>query len=148
MDRLLVFCLAISGFMVIAIMIVIVSIVNWNAKNDPDKKHRRTNKIHYEPDRRWQYSHYDTFLTEEKRFGNEGERTVRRWIKSVMQEGDKLLENIRVEYGGRRMEIDCLVINKYGVFTIEVKNYVGDIIGNEEDDEWIKTKTTYSGQEK
>lgn len=41
--------------------------------------------------------------------------------------------------------MDCVIINKYGVFIIEVKNYVGFITGNEDDYEWQKFKITDSG---
>ena len=38
-----------------------------------------------------------------------------------------------------------MVVNKYGVFIIEVKNYKGELVGNEDDYEWEKYKTTDAG---
>ena len=38
-----------------------------------------------------------------------------------------------------------VIVNKYGVFIIEVKNYTGYIVGNEDDFEWQKFKTTDAG---
>lgn len=38
-----------------------------------------------------------------------------------------------------------MVINRYGVFIIEVKNYKGELVGNGDDYEWKKYKTTGAG---
>ena len=50
-----------------------------------------------------------------------------------------------IEYDGKPAELDNVVVNKYGVFIIEVKNYSGFIVGGEDDYEWKKYKTTDAG---
>ena len=80
-----------------------------------------------------------------KRAGIRGEAVAVRAIESVFREGDRLLTNISIEYEGKRTELDTVVVNKYGVFIIEVKNYQGRIVGNEDDYEWLKYKTTDAG---
>ena len=51
-----------------------------------------------------------------------------------------------IERAGRRgEEVDIIVINKNGVFIIEVKNYVGELVGDIYDSEWKKYKTTPGG---
>ena len=40
-----------------------------------------------------------------------------------------------------------MILNKRGIYIIEVKNYVGTITGGLNDYEWSKTKTTASGNE-
>lgn len=40
-----------------------------------------------------------------------------------------------------------MIVNRYGVFIIEVKNYKGRIVGGEDDYEWLKIKTTPAGNE-
>ncbi len=46
---------------------------------------------------------------------------------------------------GGRAELDNIVVNRFGVFIIEVKNYNGYIVGGEDDYEWRKYKTTTAG---
>ena len=45
---------------------------------------------------------------------------------------------IGVEYDGKPAEIDLVIVNRYGVFIFEVKNYNGVLIGGEDDYEWQK----------
>ncbi len=66
-------------------------------------------------------------------------------IKKCLNEEDKLFTNIAVFYDGKETELDNVIVNKYGVFIIEVKNYSGRLVGHEEDFEWTKYHTSESG---
>lgn len=66
-------------------------------------------------------------------------------ISQVLKEGDYLLTNIKIEYDGKQAEMDCIIVNKFGVFIFEVKNYSGQLMGEEDDYEWQKIKITNSG---
>lgn len=81
----------------------------------------------------------------EKRAGNYGEKVARDIICKSLTEEDKLFTNISFEYDGRLTELDNIIVNKYGVFIIEVKNYMGELHGSEDDFEWKKYKTTDAG---
>lgn len=76
--------------------------------------------------------------------GRRGEEKAALVIKSILRDGDFLLSNVRFTYDNRRAELDCVVVNRYGVFIIEVKNYAGYIVGKEDDYEWVKHKMTES----
>ena len=76
----------------------------------------------------------------EKRAGRKGEITATKLIRSVLREGDCLLSNVRVSYGEKITELDNVIINRYGVFIIEVKSYKGRLRGQEDDYEWKKYK--------
>lgn len=78
--------------------------------------------------------------------GRLGEKWATDVIKKVLQERDILLTNINIQYGDKVTELDNVVINQYGVFIIEVKNYSGTLIGNEEDYQWTKRKRSGSGE--
>ena len=52
---------------------------------------------------------------------------------------------MKIEYDSKPAELDNVVVNKYGIFIIEVKNYTGRIVGDENDYEWQKFKTTVAG---
>ena len=80
-----------------------------------------------------------------KRAGIEGERTATRIIRSLMQTGDRLFTNVRIEHDGEKAEMDEVLVNRYGVFIIEVKNWTGRIVGGESDYEWKKYKRTGAG---
>ena len=81
----------------------------------------------------------------EKKAGRMGERFATSVISEILDKDDILLTNVRVSSGGNNTELDNVIINKNGVFIIEVKNYSGDIAGAEEDDEWIKIEAIPSG---
>ena len=66
--------------------------------------------------------------------------TYEPWVIGVLREGDYLFTNISVSYDGKRTELDDVVVNKYGVFIFEVKNYKGQLYGNEDDYNWEKYK--------
>ena len=85
------------------------------------------------------------FTPEYKRAGSRGEAAAARIIESVLREDDRLLKNVTIEYDGMPAELDSVVVNKYGVFIIEVKNYAGRIVGGEDEYEWKKYKTTAAG---
>ena len=80
------------------------------------------------------------FEPPQKRAGRYGEKYAASVIKSVLREGDTLLSNVSIAYDGRPAELDCVVVNKNGVFVIEVKNYVGVLFGKENEYEWKKYK--------
>lgn len=87
-------------------------------------------------------SDFHLFESGARRAGRRGEELAREYIKSVLQEGDTLLNNIKLEYDGKTCECDNVVVNKFGVFIIEVKYYEGKLSGNIDDYEWTKTKIT------
>lgn len=80
----------------------------------------------------------------QKRAGRLGEKYGTGIIISVLREGDELLTNVEVSYEGKEAELDNVIVNKYGVFIIEVKNYHGWLQGLEDDYEWTQYKETYS----
>lgn len=86
-----------------------------------------------------------TFESASERAGRHGEEIAVEIISRVLKEGDHLLTNIEIAYDGRRAEMDCIVVNKFGVFIFEVKNYSGQLVGDEDDYEWQKVKITDSG---
>ena len=85
------------------------------------------------------------FQPGERRAGRQGEALAAQIIRQALHEGDRLFTNVSIEYDGRPAELDNVIVNRYGVFIIEVKNYKGNIIGNEDDYEWRKYKTTSAG---
>ncbi|MBR4636889.1 MAG: NERD domain-containing protein [Clostridia bacterium] len=80
-----------------------------------------------------------------RRTGRRGEVLATEIIRQALYEGDHLFTNVSIEYDGRPAELDNVIVNRYGVFIIEVKNYKGLIVGAEDDYEWRKYKTTSAG---
>lgn len=94
---------------------------------------------------KWLFSFDWTFESASRRAGRHGEEVAAEMIRQVLREGDFLLTNIEISYDGKRAEIDCIIVNKFGVFIFEVKNYSGQLVGDEDDYEWQKIKITDSG---
>lgn len=80
-----------------------------------------------------------------RRAGRKGEEAATNIIRQVLHEEDMLFTNVSISYDGKPTELDNVVVNSYGVFIIEVKNYVGRIVGEEDDFEWQKYKMTDTG---
>ena len=83
----------------------------------------------------------------QKRAGIRGEKFTSKLIRETLRNDDTLLCNVRISFEGKKTEIDNVILNKRGIYIIEVKNYVGIITGGLNDYEWSKTKTTASGNE-
>ena len=77
--------------------------------------------------------------------GRIGEEKAKEMIQSVMHGDDYLFTNVEIEYDGKNAELDNVIVNKYGVFIIEVKNYNGYLVGDENDYEWKQYKKTRAG---
>lgn len=116
---------------IIAVAILFRILVNRSYS----KRRRRSRRSRWELD----------FIPEYKRAGVRGEEAAVRAIRSILREDDHLLTNVRIAYDGKPTELDTTIINKYGVFIIEIKNYVGLLIGGENDYEWQKNKITAAG---
>lgn len=80
------------------------------------------------------------FFDPVKRAGRRGEVEASKHILNVLHPGDFLLRNVTIRLGEKEAEMDNIVVNKCGVFIIEVKDYKGRLYGNETDFEWIKVK--------
>lgn len=85
------------------------------------------------------------FETAERRVGRIGEHKATHIISSVLREDDRLFTNVQINYADKPAELDNVIVNKFGVFIIEVKNYNGRLVGNEDDYEWVKYHTTDAG---
>lgn len=81
----------------------------------------------------------------ERRAGRRGEEMVADLIRTVLREEDRLFTNVEVFFDGKTTELDNVIVNKYGAFIIEVKNYNGTLLGGEDDFEWKKYHTTDAG---
>lgn len=79
------------------------------------------------------------------RAGRQGEEIADSLIRSVMNEHDILLSNLKISYDGKKAEIDKLIINSHGIFIIEVKNYNGILKGSPDDYNWLQTKVSQCG---
>ncbi|MBP5664841.1 MAG: NERD domain-containing protein [Clostridia bacterium] len=115
-------------FLIIGLIVLIIVIAVSSRKGKKDGKPRRR-----DPD------------TPEKRAGTRGEVIASNFIARALDEDDWLFKNVEIIYDGRETELDDVVVNRYGVFIIEVKNLTGEIVGNEDDAEWMKYKTTKRG---
>lgn len=72
--------------------------------------------------------------------GKRGEEVVTAEIKKVKRKDDYLFTNVKISFNNSETECDNIIVNNFGVFIIEVKNYSGSLSGNENDDEWVERK--------
>lgn len=81
-------------------------------------------------------------IREQEAAGKRGERIFNDALKSILRSDDILLSNISITYNEQKTELDSIIINSFGIFVIEVKNYSGIMHGSIDDFKWEKTKTT------
>ena len=70
--------------------------------------------------------------------GYMGEFWVKLELKKLSQKEYKIFNNIMLEDKKGTHQIDHIIISKYGIFVIEMKNYYGIIKGDDNKDKWIQ----------
>lgn len=63
-------------------------------------------------------------------------------ILSQLPEGYFVMDDILLKAGNKTTQIDHVVISQYGIFTIETKNYRGEIYGDDNREEWTQMIVT------
>ena len=81
----------------------------------------------------------------ERRAGRQGEKFASGIIEEILDNTDVLLSNVHITYNGEQTELDNVIINNIGVTVVEVKNWFGELFGEEDDPEWIQNKTSSGG---
>jgi hypothetical protein len=76
-----------------------------------------------------------------------GEKKARERILRILRPDDRLFSNVTVSYDNRETELDNVIVNRCGVFIVEVKNYSGTLKGNADDFEWTKSHISQAGNE-
>lgn len=79
--------------------------------------------------------------------GKEGELQAKKILNHYLNENDLLLNNLNISIHGRNTELDYVVINNNGVFIFEVKNFSGQLVGDEDDQYWNKYKISSGNKE-
>ena len=69
--------------------------------------------------------------------GRRGERRISSRLFSLPSEYH-VFNDVYIEAQGRSVQIDHIVVSRYGIFVIETKNYTGWIYGNDKSEFWIK----------
>ena len=69
--------------------------------------------------------------------GRRGERRISSRLFSLPREYH-VFNDVYIEAQGRSVQIDHIVVSRYGIFVIETKNYTGWIYGNDKSEFWIK----------
>ena len=67
-----------------------------------------------------------------------GEFWLKLELKKLPKNKYKLLNDIMIEDEKGTHQIDHIVLSKYGIFVIEMKNYYGLIIGNQYKEKWYQ----------
>lgn len=88
---------------------------------------------------------FGDFFVKNRIVGRKGEKGFRYIIYDAMDNEDYIFSNKEIVFNGKETELDFIIVNKYGVFIFEVKNYSGRIYGKEDDDEWIKCTVSKTG---
>lgn len=91
------------------------------------------------------YDDYDDIFSPQKAAGRRGEAIASGMIKSILDNGDVIITGLHLIHDGQKTEFDNIIINKNGLFIIEVKNYSGRLEGSEGAREWTKYHVSDGG---
>ena len=127
-------------FIIVAIVIIVAVVLYYGDESSHGGRSGDSGFDSYGSSGGWQL-----FEPEYKRAGRRGEAVAAKVISRLLRDGDRLFTNISIVAEGRPAEFDSIVVNRFGVFIIEVKHYTGYIEGGEEDFEWRTYKTTTAG---
>lgn len=72
------------------------------------------------------------------RRGKRGEEAVSAILGGTIEGRQYVFNDYTIEKDGKTSQIDHILINKFGIFVIETKNYSGNIYGSEEQQEWTQ----------
>lgn len=70
------------------------------------------------------------------KIGKRGEKEVYKTLKKGLGRKYKILRDVYLGSEKKSTQIDLLVVSRYGIFVIEVKNWSGKIYGTEESLNW------------
>ena len=125
--------------LIAAVFLAVILILLLLARNDSEPQDRDWPKTH------WPEFKPQEIIPPERRAGIRGEETAEELIRSSLRPEDALFTNVDIEYEGKLAELDCVVVNKYGVFIFEVKNYSGTLYGGVKDPYWEKIHVSEAG---
>ncbi len=106
-----------ATLILIAAVFLAVILILLLARNDSKPQDRDWTKPH------WPECKPPEIIPPERRAGIWGEEAPEELIRSSLRPEDALFTNVGIEYEEKLAELDCVVVNKYGVFIFEVKNY-------------------------
>lgn len=79
------------------------------------------------------------FAPQNERAGQIGENIINNHLRLLLRNDEYLLANVLLPVNDKfKTEIDCILISRKGIFCIEIKNWVGHIHGNDEDEQWLQ----------
>ena len=81
-----------------------------------------------------------------KKAGKKAEQSVQKDLKQILLKDDLYFSNVNVVYGKQKTELDNLIVNKNGIFIVEVKSYSGELYGIKEDRLWLKQRFSGGGK--
>ncbi len=126
--------------LIAAVFLAVILILLLLARNDSKPQDRDWPKTH-----RPEFKPPEIIPPPERRAGIRGEEAAEELIRSVLRPEDALFTNVGIEYEEKLAELDCVVVNKYGVFIFEVKNYSGTLYGGVKDTYWEKMHVSEVG---
>ena len=81
--------------------------------------------------------------------GEDGERKAQKMLFDLLSEGEFLLSNLLIpSQDGSQNEIDCVLVSRKGIFCIEVKSWLGKIMGGNTDISWRQEYRKHRRQSK
>ncbi len=67
-----------------------------------------------------------------------GEKKISSILSRLPKEDYKVIDNLLIKSATRTLQIDHVVVSRYGIFVIETKNYTGWITGTDYSEYWTK----------
>lgn len=132
-------CIGIAAFVVLGIYAIVKTAVE-RAERCRFRKRNRESQYSgtavKEKDSFWTRAFYQARKTRAEALGDSGERRMAAYLEDLPCEVYRVYNDILIRDGNYTTQVDHIVISRYGVFVIEMKNIHGKIYGTGKSEYW------------
>lgn len=90
--------------------------------------------------------HYQAENTLEKQELKSIEKIISSYVKPAIKPNDIILTQANIKFNEKSFNSDAIIINQYGVFIIEIKTWVGKIVGANDNNNWGLVRSAKQGR--
>lgn len=132
-------CIGIAAFVVLGIYAIVKTAVERAERRRFRKRNRESQysgTAVKEKDSFWTRAFYQARKTRAEALGDSGERRMAAYLEDLPCEVYRVYNDILIRDGNYTTQVDHIVISRYGVFVIEMKNIHGKIYGTGKSEYW------------
>lgn len=132
-------CIGLAVLVVVVFFAIVKAIVGGVERSRFRKRNRESQysgSVIKEKDSFWTKAFYQARRTRAENLGDYGERRMATYLEDLPCEVYRVYNDILLRDGNYTTQVDHIIISRYGVFVIEMKNIHGKIYGTGKSEYW------------